>query len=514
MINQSRTIKSLKNSFVALAFTVTTIILQFFSRKVFLNYLGSEVLGLNTTVVNLLQFLNLAEMGIGAATTFALYKPLKEKKWDILNEIVSLQGFLYKKIAYFVILGSCVLMVFFPIIFKKIQLSLWYTYASFSVMLFSSLLGYFINYKQVILSANQEEYKIAYSYKSIMIIKIVFQMVFIYYDKENGYIWWLVWEAIFALGGSLSLNYMVSKTFPALAKSDLTYRDLKTKHNIVLKKIQKLFFHNIGSFVLGQSSSLIIYAYISLKMVAYYGNYMLVINGVTILINALFNSLGAGVGNLVAEGDVEKIKKVFIELFSVRFLIVSTICFVVYFFTPSFIKLWIGSEYLLSPKTLAILTITLYISLFRFTVGAFTAAYGLYEDIFAPIIEAIINISMSIILGKAYGLNGILIGVLSSQILVVAIWKPYYLFTRKMKGMGKVYLSLYCKHVLQLIIVWYLVHLLIHRIITVAASGYFQLVMIGLASTCIFVLFLGSSLIISKSGIQFFIQRLYRLKKI
>ena len=513
MKNQSRTIKSLKNSLVALSFTLTNIILQFFSRKIFLNYLGSEVLGLNTTIVNLLQFLNLAELGIGAATTFSLYKPLKEGNWNSLNEIVSLQGHLYKRIAIFVIVGGVLLMLFFPIIFKKISLPLWYAYASFLVMLFSTLLGYFVNYRQVLLSANQEEYKITYSYKSIMIIKIVVQTIFIYGNKESGYIWWLIWESIFSLIAAISLNRIISKSFPFLKKSTLSYKALKVKHQIVLNKIKKLFFHNIGSFVLSQSSSLIIYAYLSLTIVAYYGNYMLIINGVTIIINALFNSLGAGVGNLVAEGNSVKIKNVFIELFSIRFFIVSTICFMVYTLTPTFIKLWIGGEYLLSNTTLSILTIILYISLFRFTIGAFTAAYGLYEDILAPIIEAGINISLSIILGKYYGLNGILSGVLISQVLVVALWKPYYLFSKKMKGMGKIYVQLYIKHVLQLLIIWQIVKYIIDKIVDRPIEDYSSFILSGIEYLCIFSTLLILSLIVTHSGIQQFLKRIYNLKK-
>ena len=75
----SRTSKSIKNSSVALVFYFINLILQFFSRKIFLDYLGAEVLGLNTTATNLLQFLNLAELGVGAAIACTLYKPLAEK---------------------------------------------------------------------------------------------------------------------------------------------------------------------------------------------------------------------------------------------------------------------------------------------------------------------------------------------------------------------------------------------------------------------------------------------------
>ena len=117
MVTDSRTSKSIKNSLVALAFYFINLVLQFFSRKVFLDYLGAEILGLNTTATNLLQFLNLAELGIGSAIACTLYKPLLEKDTVAINEIVSLQGWLYRRIAWIVIVGSLVLMAFFPWIF-------------------------------------------------------------------------------------------------------------------------------------------------------------------------------------------------------------------------------------------------------------------------------------------------------------------------------------------------------------------------------------------------------------
>ena len=160
MVAESRTAKSLRNAKVALLFYFLNLVLQFFSRRIFLDYLGSEVLGLNTTAQNLLGFLNLAELGVGSAVAYNLYKPLYDKDINAVNAIVSIQGWLYQRIALGVIAGACVLMCFFPLIFSKAQIPLWYTYGSFIALLVSTLLGYFVNYRQIVLSANQKEYKI------------------------------------------------------------------------------------------------------------------------------------------------------------------------------------------------------------------------------------------------------------------------------------------------------------------------------------------------------------------
>ena len=398
MAAESRTAKSIKNSLIALLFYFIGLVLQFFSRKVFLNHLGTDILGLNTTATNILQFLNLAELGIGSAISFTLYTPLHHKDEKTINEIVSLQGWLYHRIAWIVLGGSLIMMSLFPWIFSKINLPLWYAYASFGVLLFSALLGYFFNYKQILLAADQKDYKIQYSLQSARLTKICWQ-IYALSHFDNAYIWWIVLEVLFAIVGAILLEYTTRKTYPFLIPDLKNGKSLRKKYPEIETKIKQLFFHRIGSFALTQTSPIIIYAYASLTLVALYGNYMLIITGVTLLMNAMFNSMNAGVGNLVAEGRRDRILSVFEELFSIRFIIVCTLCFGVYTMTPDFIAVWIGEEYVMDNTTLALMVATLYISLSRSTVDAFTSAYGLFNDIWAPIIEASINVGLSILLG-------------------------------------------------------------------------------------------------------------------
>lgn len=184
----SRTRKGLKNSGVALSYYIFNMVLGFISRKVFIDHLGASILGLNTTAQDILGFLNLAELGVGSAIAFTLYKPLAMNDRQAINEIVAVQGWLYRKIASFVGVGALVIMLFFPLIFKKIELPIWYAYASFIALLYSALLSYFVNYRQILLSANQMEYKITYSYKYVLLLKTLFQIIAICYFS-NGYIW-------------------------------------------------------------------------------------------------------------------------------------------------------------------------------------------------------------------------------------------------------------------------------------------------------------------------------------
>lgn len=424
----SRTQKSVKNAKVALVFYCLNLILQFFSRKVFIEYLGSEVLGLNTTAQNLLGFLNLAELGIGTAVSYSLYKPLYDGNKDVINDIVSVQGWLYRRIAIVVICGALVLMSFFPLIFNKAVVPLWYAYGSFGVLLFSSLLGYFINYKQIVFSADQKEYKITYITQCAKIVKILLQILAISFLSQ-GYVWWMVLEIIFAVVTSVALEKAIKSEYSWLRPNVSAGLVLKKKYPQIITKTKQLFFHKIGTFVLTQTSPIIIYAYASLTLVAIYGNYMLIVTGVTLLMNSLLNGIGAGVGNLVAEGDKNRIKNFYWELTSLRMWVATIICFGIYMLGHSFMHLWVGEEYIMPESAFIILILITFVQLTR-TNDTFLAAYGLFQDIWAPIVEASLNLGLSLLLGYFFGLTGILLGVFISLILVVCVWKPYFLYSR------------------------------------------------------------------------------------
>lgn len=430
------------------------LVLQFLSRKVFLDHLGTEVLGLNTTATNLLQFLNLAELGIGTAVGFSLYKPFYDNDTQAISEIVSLQGKLYRRIAYIVIAAAAVLMCFFPLIFANMSLPLWYAYASFGVLLFSALLSYFVNYKQVLLSANQQEYKIQYSYKAAILAKTVAQIVAVKYF-DHGYEWWLILEVVFAIIASYVLHITVKRTYPNLENSPLPLKTLNEKYPIIKTKIGQVFFHKIGAFALTQTSPIIIYTFTSLTMVALYGNYMLIVLGLVTFASALSNGLIASIGNMAVEGDIDKSLRIFDELFSVRFFVTAVMCFGFYTLAQPFISLWLGEEYLLPASTVVLITAILYVSISRYAVESYLVAYGFYADIWSPIIEAILNIGFSVLLGHFFGLNGVLSGVLISLVIIILGWKPVFLFTINLKQGLVHYYLIYIKHLILSIAIAY-----------------------------------------------------------
>ena len=317
-MNESRTSKSIKNAQASLIYYFIQLLLGFFSRKVFFDYLGSEILGLNTTAANLLGFLNLAELGIGMSVGYFLYKPLYDHNTETLNKIIALQGWIYRRIAYIIIILACILMSFFPWIFEKSPLPLWYAYVTFGVLLFSSMLGYFANYRQILLQADQKSYKVQRITQGAIIVKTIIQIVGMQIVAWP-FVFWTIIELGFAIFSAYILNYVLKKEYPWLQTRDYNGKDLLKEFPKIITKTKQVFVHKFSAVVLGQCAPLIMYGFSSLTIIAYYGNYQLIIGKVGYLLQTIFNSTTAGVGNLIASGNKQHIQDVFWELFDSRF---------------------------------------------------------------------------------------------------------------------------------------------------------------------------------------------------
>ena len=260
-----------------------------------------------------------------------------------------------------------------------------------------------------------------------------------------------------------------------------------------------------------QTSPIIIYAYTTLTVVALYGNYMLIIMGIQTLMTAMFNSMNAGIGNLVAGGDRKRILLVFEELFSVRFLFTCTMCFGVFMLAPSFVTLWIGSEYVMDTLTLLLMTAILFIQLSRTTVDAYINAYGLFGDIWAPVVEASINVGLSILLGYFFGLHGILLGVLISLFLVIFCWKPWLLFRKGLKQPVFSYIYMYVKHLLVAIISSFFFYYISKCLPFNPKGGIFSFFFYGLFIIISFILSLALILYYTEQGMRSFVRRVRRI---
>ncbi|MBT8777240.1 lipopolysaccharide biosynthesis protein [Akkermansia muciniphila] len=426
-MRESRVKKSLQNARVNLVFYILILCISFFSRKIFLNCLGADFVGLTGTLLNLLNFLNLAELGVSTAIGYVLYKPLFDQDKIRINEIISVLGYMYRWIGLVIIGAGLVLACFLPLIFPSTGFSYGVIYFAYFSFLASSLIGYFANYRQTLLGADQRNYVVAVYFQTATIIKILFQMLSAWYT--GSYYLWIAIELLFGGIYSFILNWKINQVYPWLKGSVALGRQLFRKYPEVIRYTRQLFVHRIGAFAQFQITPLLVYAFVSLQMVAYFGNYSIITDKLFLLVNNLLGSTEASVGNLIAEGNTAKIRRVFNELFSLRMLIAGTICFALYQLLEPFISLWLGSGYILSREIMILVIINLFIAITRGVTDQFLYGYGLFWDIWAPLAESVINITVAVIGGYLWGLPGILLGGISSLMLIVGIWKPFMLYT-------------------------------------------------------------------------------------
>ncbi len=431
MAQESRVKKTLLNARVNLFFYFITLALSFFSRKIFLDNLGADFIGLTGSIGSLLGFLNLAELGIGAAIGYVLYKPIFDQDHQKINEIISVFGYLYRWVGMFILLGGLILAGFFPLIYPNTGFDYGIIYFAYFSFLFSSLIGYFVNYRQTLLGADQRNYVVTAYFQTAGLIKTLIQMALAYYT--GSYYLWVVVEFVFGILYAIILNWKINQVYPWLKTDVRNGKELRKKYPEIIKYTKQLFVHKIGIVAIFQTTPFLIYAFSALQYVAYYGNYTTITNNLQNLLGSFLGSTEASVGNLIAEGDKNRILKVYWELVAIRFFVTTVFAFALYNLLPPFIELWLGKQYLMSETILLILIINFGMNIIRVVTDHYKNGFGIFYDVWAPFAEAIISLSVAIVCGMKWGLEGVLMGNIVSTIVIVFGWKPYILFKKGMQ---------------------------------------------------------------------------------
>lgn len=413
---------------VGMLFYILSLLLAFFSRKVFLDCLGAEFIGLTGMLMNIMSFLSVAELGIGTSIVYFLYKPLQEDNRELINEVMSMLGFLYRCIGGVIALGGVAVSLTFPWWFGHLQVGLPLVYFAFYSFLASSVAGYVFNYKQLLVSANQKQYLVNAWFQTIGIVQSLTQILLAYYYK-NLYLWVFV-GLLFTTVGIIAFNYRIRQLYPWLRVSMAEGREKLKEHPEVLRKTRQIFVSKIKDFILYRSDEILVGTFVSVVQVAFYGNYTLITNKLNFLVNILSDGMSAGIGNLVAEKNEENTMKVFWELTAIRFLICGIIVFGLLLFLQPFISCWVGDGWRLSDVVVYLMVLNIFIFLSRGVVEMYIGAHGLFSDVWTAWTELTLNLGITLCLAPFYGIVGILLGKVASVFFIALFWKPYFLFSR------------------------------------------------------------------------------------
>ena len=424
--------RSVMNIKVGMVFYMLSLVLAFFSRKIFLDCLGAEFIGLTGMLMNIMSFLSVAELGIGTSIVYFLYKPLQENNHKRINEVMSMLAFLYRCIGIIIVLAGLVVSIFFPWWFGNLDMGLPLVYFAFYSFLASSAAGYIFNYRQLLVSANQKQYLVNAYFQSIVIAQSLVQILLAWYYRD---LWlWVAVGLVFTVIGIIVFNIRIRQLYPWLRISMSEGRRNLRQYPEVLCKTRQIFVQRIKDFILYRSDELLVGMFVNVVQVAFYGNYSIITTKLNFLVNILSDGMNAGVGNLVAEGNDQNTMKVFWELTAIRFFIVAIVVYGLLLFLQPFVTCWFGAQYRLSDIIVYLLVFNIFIFLSRGVVENYISAHGLYSDVWASWTELAVNITITLCLAPVYGIVGILLGKIVSVFFIAMFWKPWFLFT---KGLGK-----------------------------------------------------------------------------
>lgn len=445
-----RSLNSLKNIGTSIGTTIILAALGFFTRKIFVDSLGEEYLGLNGLLLNIIGMLSLVEGGIGTSIVYNLYKPLAEHNEPKIIALVQLYRRIYRYIALGVFLLSLCIYPFLDVLIKDGD-NLSYVSIVYFIFVFNNLIGYLMADKWSLINSDQKQYKLAGYNLAYQIGLHLVKIAILYYFKN--YILFLAVEFIFTLGYNILVIRKVNKLYPYVNTKIKYSIDQATKQNIITN-VKALFLYSIGGYLLHSTDNIIISAYVGIGIVGFYSNYTLIVGQLKSLTKPIFAGVKDSVGNLVASEGEDKQHTIFNVLYMINFCLVSFVVVLIYNTINPFISWWLGVEYLLPQYIVAIICINYFVDEIRSSIMTFKTVSGIFDaDKYVVFLTAVINLIISLTLVHSLGLAGVLLGT-SISMLLTASWNwPRLVYKYTFKRSPKIY---YIKYIIFAIVTFVL----------------------------------------------------------
>lgn len=428
-MTESRTRNSTRNIIFSATAYLIQIILGFLVRRYFIYYFNEEFLGLNSLFSNILTVLSLAEMGIGGAIVFAMYKPMAEKDTAKVNALLNFYKKCYITIGCLVtILGLCVVpfMGYFKAKAPKVDVNL---YAVYLIYLFNSVISYFFAHRRALLYTDQRQDIESKVNIVANLGQSLLQLVIIIFIK-NFYLYLGV-VGVTNLISNVLIYIITNKKYNNLINGIKNDIDADTK-KLIKKNVLAMLFHKIGGVVVFGTDSILIYLLIGASVLGRYSNYVLITTNVGYIFTIYINAIRGSIGNSIASRNEKENYDLFNKLNMIHFMITSFCTVCIFVLANPFIDTILTKDksisLLLDLPTLIIICVNFYLSRSRELANAFKECAGLfYQDRFKPIAESIINLVSSIVLAKFIGLSGIILGTIISTIAMPLWVEPYVL---------------------------------------------------------------------------------------
>ena len=398
----------------------------FVMRSLIIREMGEQYLGLNSFFTSILQVLNLAELGVGAAMVYSMYKPIAEDDQDALCALIGLYRKYYRVIGLVVAALGLALAPFLPHLVKSELPADLNLYTLYFMNLGATVLSYWLfAYRTSLLTAMQRN-------DVLNLILLVFQILqyslqfYIVLRLKNYYLY----------VGAVLLCQVLNNICGAIVTTRL-YPEIQPRGQVpperrreITGHVKDLFLSNIGGVVLGSADTLVISSVLGLSALAIYQNYFFIVSSIYGFVEILLNSMLAGIGNAMVKETKEKSYEIFRKLtFLFTALVFTCMCCFAGLFQP-FMTLWMGEEYLL-PYGMVV-SFCLYFMVYEYTrfFNIFKSAAGAWhQDRFRPLISAAINLTLNLITVRYWRLYGILWSTIIALTAIELPWLVHNIFT-------------------------------------------------------------------------------------
>lgn len=410
-----RTENSIRNISISLLSQVIIVILGFVSRKVFLDSLGTEYLGVNGLLTNILSMMSLVEGGIGTSIVYNLYKPLADQDEGRIISLVQLYKKIYCILAIIIFILSLLIYPFIGRIIKQ-DTSVKYLALVYLLFILKNMISYFNAHKWSLIQADQKGYVIAKNNLIFTVITTISKIIIL--KITRNYILFLVIEIIIFIVQNYWNGSIVTSRYPYINTRNKYKVDKNTKQNLITN-VKAIFLHNIGSYCVFGTDNILISVLINIKTVGLYSNYTMIISQFNALISPIFLGIDASIGNMIATESEDKSNEIFNISNFICFWIYSVATIGLFILIEPFINMCFGENLLIDKVTLIVILINFYITGMRNPINIFKSKAGIFtQDKYLPLVEAIVNLVGSIILVRYFGLAGIFMGTTISTILI------------------------------------------------------------------------------------------------
>lgn len=397
------------------------LIMNFLQRTIFIMVLGKTLLGVNGLFTGILSMLSMAELGIGTAMNYSLYKPVAENDYEKIKSFMQLYKKAYRVIAAVITVIGLLLVPFLKYFVKNPgestlrELTVYYL-----IFLFNTVSTYFVAYKYSLVNAQQKNYIQTNITTLTKIASVLVQIVVLITTKS--FLCFLLAQVAVELLQKIFVSRYLNKLYPYLLEKNVTKLE-KAETDVVITKTKALMCHKIGDVARLQTDSIIISSFIDVGINGVVDNYNYVITYVANFVNIIFNSVLSGFGNLVATESKEKQYEVFqvYRFFACWLYGFATVGFW-YLLSPLIGSLWLTQDWIIGQGIVTLILIDFYFKGGRVVLANFKIASGVFEkDRYLALIQGGVNLVLSIGLVQVIGLPGIYVGTVISGVIANVI---------------------------------------------------------------------------------------------